>query len=84
MRIERALEKYVLQVEGNGRSKHTVAQARRHLCLFETWLEAEGASTELSAIDHELVALFLSSDTVTKRSDNDARVPFTRRPFRQE
>jgi integrase/recombinase XerC len=75
MRIERALEKYVLQLKGNGRSEHTVAQVRRHVRLFEAWLESEDESTELAAIDHEHVALFLASDTVTKRSDGRPRKP---------
>jgi site-specific recombinase XerD len=75
MRIEQALEKYALQLKGNGRSEHTVAQVRRHVRLFEAWLEAEGESTELTAIDHEHVALFLASGTVTKRSDGRPRKP---------
>src|SRR6516225_6067930 len=72
MRIEQALDKYVLQLRGNGRSDHTIAQVRRHVRLFESWLEGDD---ELAAIDHETVALFLAGDTVTKRADGKARKP---------
>jgi hypothetical protein len=41
MRIEQALEKYILQLRGNGRSDHTIGQVRRHVRLFETWLDGE-------------------------------------------
>jgi hypothetical protein len=70
MRIEQALDKYVLQVRGNGRSDHTIAQVRRHVRLFESWLQRDD---ELTAIDHETVALFLASELVTKRADGRPR-----------
>jgi site-specific recombinase XerD len=75
MRIEQALEKYILQLKGNGRSEHTVAQVRRHVRLFEAWLESTDKSTELAQVGHEHVALFLASDTVTKRADGNLRKP---------
>ena len=73
MRIEQALEKYIVQLQGNGRSEHTVGQVRRHVRLFESWLEAEDESTELADVRHEHLALFLSSETVTKRADGAVR-----------
>jgi integrase/recombinase XerC len=72
MRIEQALDRYVLQLRGNGRSDHTIAQVRRHVRLFETWLEGDD---NLTAIDHETVALFLASEVVTKRADGKPRKP---------
>jgi site-specific recombinase XerD len=72
MRIEQALEKYVLQLRGNGRSDHTIGQVRRHVRLFEEWLAGDD---DLAVIDHETVALFLASETVTKRADGKTRKP---------
>jgi site-specific recombinase XerD len=72
MRIEQALAKYVLQLRGNGRSDHTIAQVRRHVRLFEAWLEGDD---DLGDIDHETVALFLASEMVTKRADGRPRKP---------
>jgi len=75
MRIEQALEEYVLQLKGNGRSDHTIAQVRRHVRLFEAWLEPDRRTTELAHIDHETVALFLASAKVRKRADGRPRKP---------
>jgi len=75
MRIEQALEKYVLQLKDNGRSDHTIGQVRRHVRLFEAWLEPDRRTTELAHIDHETVALFLASAKVRKRSDGRPRKP---------
>jgi integrase/recombinase XerC len=72
MRIEQALASYIVQLRGNGRSDHTIGQVRRHVRLFEAWLEGED---ELADIDHETVALFLASPVVTKRADGRPRKP---------
>jgi integrase/recombinase XerC len=72
MRIEQALDRYVLQLRGNGRSDHTIGQVRRHVRLFEAWLDGDD---DLAAIDHETVALFLASDVVAKRADGRPRKP---------
>jgi hypothetical protein len=39
MRIEKALDGYVLQLRGNGCGDHTIGRARRHVRLFESWLD---------------------------------------------
>jgi site-specific recombinase XerD len=72
MRIEQALDRYVLQLRGNGRSDHTIGQVRRHVRLFESWLDGED---DIAAIDHETVAEFLASATVTQRADGRPRKP---------
>jgi site-specific recombinase XerD len=72
MRIEQALQKYILQLRGNGRSDHTIGQVRRHVRLFEDWLDGDD---DLADIDHETVALFLASEVVTKRADGRPRKP---------
>jgi integrase/recombinase XerC len=72
MRIEQALDRYVLQLRGNGRSDHTIGQVRRHVRLFEAWLDGDD---DLAAIDHETVALFLASEVVTQRADGRPRKP---------
>ena len=71
MRIEQALEKYIVQLQGNGRSEHTVAQVRRHVRLFEAWLEAEGESTELARIDHQALAVDEHLGLAGRRLDHD-------------
>ncbi len=73
MLVEHALDRYLVQLAANGRSKHTIDQARRHMLLFVRWLQAEGLSGDLDDLDHEDVALFLASEWVRKRADGALR-----------
>lgn len=68
MQIEEALEKYCVQLHANGRSPHTIAQARRHVVLFDAWWKRE-----LEDVGHEDVARFLISSSVQQRADGAPR-----------
>ena len=52
MKIGTAIDKFLLQIEADGRSPHTIGQYRRHAQLFATWLAGVGDSGDISAIDH--------------------------------
>jgi integrase/recombinase XerC len=69
MEIEQALEKYLVQLEADGRSGHTINQYRRHVRLFARWAHDVGHSGDVSAITHEHVARFLSSSQARIRPD---------------
>jgi len=71
MQIQEALDQYLVQLEGDGRSHHTVHQARRHVRMLAVWVGA----TDIAAIKHEDVARFLASDIVRKRADGKPRKP---------
>src|SRR5262245_48990614 len=71
MDIEQALERYSFQLHADGRSLHTVAQARRHVRLFARWI----GKRAIADVSHEDVAAFLASDLVTRRADGNARRP---------
>lgn len=75
MEIEVALDAYARQLVGDGRSPHTVAQARRHVLLLTAWLAATGRSCAVEDITHEDVACFLGSPLVMQRSDGRPRKP---------
>lgn len=64
-----ALDLYLVQLGADGRSTHTVEQARRHVQMFAKW---KGV-TPIADVGHEDVARFLASDTVRKRADGAAR-----------
>ncbi|MBK8172752.1 MAG: tyrosine-type recombinase/integrase [Sandaracinaceae bacterium] len=74
MQIEEALERYVEQLEANGRSQHTVQQARRHVMLMATWLAAQKFECDVQQIAHEHVAKFLASNVVRQRADGGPRL----------
>ncbi len=62
MEIADALERYLVQLRANGRSQHTIDQARRHVLALARWAACEGHGCELERLDHQSVAQFLASD----------------------
>src|SRR4029079_14442504 len=65
MRISQALDAYLVQLRGDGRSPHTIGQARRFVRMLITATH-DGA---LGSVRHEDLAAFLASAAVTKRAD---------------
>jgi integrase/recombinase XerC len=61
MRLLDALDRYVVQLEADGRSEHTIGQYRRHVALLARWLASVGDSDEVGALTHETLAQFLTS-----------------------
>src|SRR5688572_23710155 len=59
MRLQDALDRFVVQLQADGRSQHTIAQYRRHIALLGRWLEAAGHSDDVDELSHELLAQFL-------------------------
>ena len=70
MRITNALEEFVLQLEANGRSPHTVAQYRRHVAFLAAWLAPQD---DIQRVDHQTLARFLTSPTVRERRGGGPR-----------
>ena len=73
MRIQTALDRFLIQLEADGRSRHTIGQYRRHVRLLERWLRDEGRSAQIGTVDHEDLALFLSSPAARTRPDGKAK-----------
>jgi site-specific recombinase XerD len=68
MRLQDALDRFVVQLDADGRSGHTQGQYRRHVGLLARWLAQEGHSDEVDEIGHELLAQFLiAPDARTSR-----------------
>jgi len=68
MRLQDALDRFVVQLEADGRSPHTIAQYRRHVVLLCRWLAGVGHSDDVDALSHELLARFLiAPDARTSR-----------------
>jgi site-specific recombinase XerC len=69
MTIAEALERFLVQLEADGRSSHTVGQYRRHVVRFAQWaaLEAPGRE-EVAALDHVAIARFLASPWAKERA----------------
>lgn len=75
MRLLDALDRYVVQLEADGRSEHTIGQYRRHVALLGRWLASVGESDELDALAHETLARFLTSSDVRTSRRGGPRKP---------
>jgi integrase/recombinase XerC len=68
MRLQDALDRFVVQLEADGRSPHTIAQYRRHIALLGRWLAQVSHSDDVDALSHEVLAQFLCApDARTSR-----------------
>jgi integrase/recombinase XerC len=61
MDIQVALEQFLLQLEADGRSRHTIGQYRRHGRALAAWLGARGV-TNVAHLTPELIAQFFAAD----------------------
>jgi integrase/recombinase XerD len=75
LKIHEALERFLLQLEADGRSEHTIAQYRRHVRLLVSWLEGEGKPAGIGALHPQLVAEFMVSSAARNRSDGQPKKP---------
>lgn len=64
MDIRHALDRFLLQLQADGRSPHTLGQYRRHILLLAQWLDRAGHSGAVGDITDEHLARFLASDAV--------------------
>ncbi len=71
--IDDALERFLVQLEANGRSPHTIGQYRRHVRLFGAWRAHVCHSGPVDAISHEDFARFLASPHARTRRDTRAK-----------
>ena len=75
MHLENALERFMLQLEADGRSPHTVGQYRRHVRMFAAWLANVGHSGSAGDVTTDDLAAFLASDTVRTTAAGTPRKP---------
>jgi site-specific recombinase XerD len=69
MHIDHALSRFLIQLQADGRSPHTVAQYRRHVRRFGAWLDAEHLPDNVASIEPERVARFLASAEALMRPE---------------
>jgi site-specific recombinase XerC len=69
MRPLDALARFLVQLEADGRSPHTIAQYARHLRRFAAWLQAEHLPDDVAQLEPEHVARFLASAEALRRPD---------------
>ncbi len=77
MRIQDALDRFLLQLQADGRSPHTVGQYRRHIARFTVWAALDAPHGDVAGIDHETLARFLASPAALTRPDGLSKKPTT-------
>jgi site-specific recombinase XerC len=73
MQIQDALVHFLLQLEADGRSPHTIGQYRRHVGLLRRWARDVGHTGEIETITHETLARFLASPCARTRPDGETK-----------
>ena len=73
MHILKALQKFQIQLQADGRSIHTRKQYNRHVRLFARWWATRRHSGAVGAVGHEDVARFLASPTARLRPDGGVK-----------
>jgi site-specific recombinase XerC len=73
MRLAAALASFLIQLRADGRSHHTIAQYRRHVLRFASWLETEVLPDEVAALEPEHVARFFAPAEGLRRPDGRAK-----------
>jgi site-specific recombinase XerD len=61
MQLLDALDRFVMQLQADGRSSHTIGNYKRHIALLDGWLRETRRERALDAIGHEVLAAFLVS-----------------------
>lgn len=73
MRLAAALARFLVQLQADGRSPHTVAQYERHVRRFAAWLDAEHSPHDVRQLEPEHVARFLASAEALRRPDGRSK-----------
>ena len=62
MQLQAALQAFLLQLEADGRSPHTVGQYRRHGKALANWLAKTGGPTTVASLTPPVLAKFFADD----------------------
>jgi site-specific recombinase XerC len=72
MQFQAALTGFLVQLDADGRSPHTMGQYRRHVTSLITWLQEHGHPTDVALLSPELLAKFFA-DPATQTSCRGGR-----------
>jgi len=75
MQLQDALGLFLAQLRADGRSRHTIAQYRRHVGQLARWGASIGLSCEIEEIDHVVLARFLGSPEALLGRDGAEKMP---------
>jgi hypothetical protein len=79
MKLQAALDRFLVQLEADGRSPHTIGQYRRHVGVFAAWLAHGGRRRAVAAIRHEDIAAFLAAPVARVAAHGGPKQPVVKR-----
>jgi site-specific recombinase XerD len=82
MNVKAALSQFLVQLEADGRSAHTIGQYRRHVTAFGAWLGHGGHTRAVARIGHEDVAAFLAAPVARTSAHGGAKKPVSMNAMR--
>ncbi|MCA9319154.1 MAG: site-specific integrase, partial [Planctomycetes bacterium] len=71
--IQDALDRFLVQLDADGRSPHTIGQYRRHVRLFSHWAATDAPGCVLADIDEQSVARFFTAPVAKQRAQGGPR-----------
>ncbi|MBZ0154048.1 MAG: site-specific integrase, partial [Planctomycetes bacterium] len=60
MHLQAALHGFLLQLQADGRSPHTIGQYRRHVAALIAWLAAHGNNQNVNDLSPDVLARFFA------------------------
>ena len=68
MTIDDGLARFLIQLEADGRSPHTIRQYRRHVRLFAAWCAQVGLGGAIETVTHKDIAWFFGCGTGARKT----------------
>jgi site-specific recombinase XerD len=82
MNIQTALARFLVQIDADGRSPHTIGQYRRHVGAFAAWLAHGRRRLTVATISHEDVAAFLAAPEARTAAHGGPKLPISMNAMR--
>ncbi len=74
MQVRQALERFLIQLQADGRGGSICAQYQRHVRCFDAWLARNRYKRDVAGLSHERVAEFLASPAARVRPDGQPKL----------
>src|SRR5262245_10976152 len=82
MQLQDALSMFLVQLEADGRSPHTIRQYRRHVTALGAWLPQGGPRHAVETVGHEGIAAFLAAPVARTAAHGGQKRPVSMNSMR--
>src|SRR4029079_7415285 len=82
MNIQTALFRFLVQLEADGRSHHTIGQYRRYVGAFAAWVAHGRGSRAVTRVGHKDIAEFLAAPEARTAAHGGPKLPVSMNSMR--